>query len=334
MESSQRVRQVLALTDGRAGHETQTRGIVQGLAEEFAINVHWLSVRKPTRLWRLISKWLLTVGQAQVGLRWFGVPQAALPAQIDLVVSAGGDTLLPNALLAQYYDCQNVIASSLRGLAPRHFSAVFSLDLAQTDAPFIAYPVSPNRMLFDEDRQQQQAAKARLGLADHQQVVTVLIGAQTKHVQIGPVDWYAQTVKALQVKNNTILLTTSRRTPQAFEQALQASIHPQQHDHFTWVQAGEQCSIQDYIYAAEWVVCSPDSESMIGEAVSAGRLVVIPQTEQMTDSAYARFIQQLIARGWIVQQATVDGTDLSHSAGNQTSVQQALTKGLRQRLNW
>ena len=207
---------VLALTDGRAGHISKTQGILNALAKLTPIQVIWLEVRAPHSILRSLSRWL-TRRTDFSSLGWYLKPHQ-LPSHIDVVVSSGADTLVPNLLLSRHYACPNIINSSLKGFAANQFAVALQLGQALSD---LNLNVPPNQMSFDHDGQRMLAARQRLAVSSDRCVLTVLIGENTREYQsINPqllaqiVAWFRQHADAV------LLLSSSRRTQLATEDAL------------------------------------------------------------------------------------------------------------------
>lgn len=322
---------ILALTDGRAGHRSKTQGVLNALEQLSAIEVIWLEVRAPHPILRSLSRWLTRrTGFSSLG--WYFTP-SVLPNHIDVVVSSGADTLVPNLLLSRHYACPNIINSSLKGFSADQFSAAFQLGQASPD---FSLSVPPNQMSFDPDGQRRQEARQRLGLSPDRRVLTVLIGENTRQYQsINPpllaeiVAWFRQHSDAV------LLLSSSRRTQLATEQALMQVLPLRTDDQVTWVKQGQSCHIADYIYAADWVLCTADSESMLAEVVSAGRLALVPEYAGEGLTAQNQWLDQLAAQGYLFWLnppvlSTLRLEDLPR--GNRQDMQQELVKLLAVRL--
>src|SRR5690606_33238115 len=94
--------------------------------------------RTPVSVVRVpIERRRLTPGRALAGALKFGIPAEtvlrsgytigrALPKAVDLVISAGGDTLAANAAAACLYGAPNIFCGTLRHLPPEAFSLVVS----------------------------------------------------------------------------------------------------------------------------------------------------------------------------------------------------------------
>lgn len=320
-----RKKTILALTDGRAGHRSKTQGVLNALAQLAPIEVIWLEISAPHAILRRLSRWL-TRRTGFISLGWY-LKQSALPNHIDLVVSSGADTLVPNLLLSRHYACPNIINSSLKGFTADQFSAAFQLGQASPD---FSPTVPPNQMQFDRDGQLRREARQRLAVSPDRRVLTVLIGENTReYLSINPqllaqsVAWFQQHTDAV------LLLSSSRRTQHTTERALMQVLPLRADDQATWVKHGQSCHIADYIHAADWVLCTAESESMLAEVVSAGRLALVPEYAGQGLTAQNQWLAQLIAKGhllWLNQQllSTLRLEDLP--LGNRQDIQQQLAE--------
>ena len=276
---------ILALTDGKAGHETQTKGIVTLLNNGNQYEVQWLKIYKVSKLTKHILKAFLAIVSPKWALGFYldTVQLQAFQSDNILLVSAGGETLLPNALLKKYFQQQgkatkNVIATSLRGIPACYFDAVFTIDdKYKNQKPFIYYPIAPNKQLTFQLEHRVQQAKQNLDCME-QKALIILIGADTKTSKIGTSYEWIEWIKYLarNYPDWKILISTSRRTPEDFEKDLQQAFTRNPHIALTLVNHGQQCDIADYIYAADLIICSPESTSMISEALVSEKKVLIP----------------------------------------------------------
>ncbi|WP_151777269.1 ELM1/GtrOC1 family putative glycosyltransferase [Acinetobacter brisouii] len=278
---------ILALTDGKAGHETQTQGIVQLLNQQQAYRVEWIQLTLPSKWVYYLLKWKLKFSCSTAWLSHFISRQQLEKIKqqnVAYIVSAGGNTLLANLLLKQELLksalVKNIVASSLRGIAAHYFDVVFTIHASQENLErYLYYPIAPNKMSALALTKAQ--ARSHLGLDDADQVITVLIGADTKTVGIGSAtSWGVMLSKIREdYPHAKILCSTSRRTPVVFEQEL--AQYAQQKgiftadDQITWVAQGQQCDIKNYICAADWVLCSPDSTSMVAEVLMSNRPLLV-----------------------------------------------------------
>ena len=303
---------ILALTDGKAGHETQTQGIVQLLNQQQQYQVEWLKLKLPSKWQYRILKWLMKFSANTAWLNAFLTPEQLDDLKyknVAYIVSAGGNTLLANALLKKELvksnPVQNIVASSLRGIKPDYFDVVFTIHATQAELDhYLYYPIAPNKMSALSLTKTQ--ARSHLGLDDADQVITVLIGADTKTVSIGSATRWGVMLSKIREDNPhaKILCSTSRRTPVIFEQEL--AQYCQQNgiftvdDQITWVAQGQQCDIKDYICAADWVLCSPDSTSMVAEVMMYGiKLIVFCDEHLIQDEKIKQQLEFLANQSWL-----------------------------------
>lgn len=303
---------ILALTDGKAGHETQTQGIVQLLNQQQTYQVEWLELELPSKWHYRILKWLMKFSPNTAWLTAFLSREQLVnikQKKVAYIVSAGGNTLLANALLqlelSKTQAVKNIVASSLRGIKSHYFDVVFTIQAEQENlAHYLYYPIAPNKMCALSSTQMQ--ARTKLGISSSAQVITVLIGADTKTVSIGSVEEWGAVLQKVRSEypEACFLLTTSRRTSVEFEQSLAELCYAhdilQTNDQVTWVAQGQQCDIKDYILAADWVLSSADSTSMMAEVVMSGQpLIVFSDATKMHDAVIQQQLQFLEQQKWI-----------------------------------
>ncbi|MHA3057166.1 ELM1/GtrOC1 family putative glycosyltransferase [Acinetobacter sp. ANC 4641] len=320
---------ILALTDGKAGHETQTQGIVQLLNQQQTYQVEWVHLNIPNKwLYRFI-KWQFKFHCNTEWLTHFMTSQQLeriRQQKVAYIVSAGGNTLLANALLKQellkYCVVKNLVASSLRGIKASYFDVVFTIHASQAHLEhYLYYPIAPNKMSGLTLSVQQAREHLKLQLSD--QVISILIGADTKTVGIGSAEQWAAMLRKIREEypQARMLLTTSRRTPIEFEQALAQYCQQQgvftTHDQITWVAQGDHCDIKDYICAADWVLCSPDSTSMVAEVVMSGHQLLIFYHEQLVhDLNIKQQLKTLMKQNWLCLFENTQDLDLKKSVSN------------------
>ena len=120
-------------------------------------------------------------------------------------------------------------------------------------------------------------ARKVLNLNSNLHCWTILIGADTADVKIGCVEHWVEMLKKISTNypSDRIIVATSRRTPKTFEQGLKSLIQ-QSNVQLVLVGEGDQTPIQDLIYAADYVMCSPDSTSMVSESLMAEKKLLVP----------------------------------------------------------
>lgn len=290
---------IILLTDGRPGHMTQSEGVARLLQRSQNLQIEWLQIRHLKKWQKKISRFLVNY----VDLSSWLTRVVDLPPQADLqnvayIVSAGADTLLANVLLTRYLrqqdiSVQNITLSSLHGIHAKHFDVVFSIDAAKANMPhYLYYPISPNKMTarqFDIEQLKQKWQVNR--------VISLCIGANIDGIDIGSAALWGEYIGALKqyFPQHQLLITTSRRTPQAFEQALQDILqHVLHQQDQLFLYAQQQVDLAELLAIADLVVLSQDSGSMISEAVMAAKkTLVIQPYDSNRHAVMQKFLQQL-----------------------------------------
>lgn len=303
---------ILALTDGKPGHETQTQGMVQLLNQQKNYQVEWIQLNLPKKWLYRVLKFLSNFSINTYWLCYFldmKTIKSLEQKQVAYIVSAGGNTLLANLLLKRHLRnnqaIKNLVASSLRGIRADLFDVIFTIDEQQAFLPhYFYYPIAPNKMSALSLTREQ--ARDHLGISSSEQTITILIGADTKTVKIGEAAQWAIVLQQIRQQYPTarLLLTTSRRTSVTFEKELQELTEQcdifQSNDLLTWVAQGQSCDIKDYIKAADWILASPDSTSMVAEVIMSGsKLLVLYDEVAVQDVAIKQQLNSLAQQHWL-----------------------------------
>lgn len=281
---------LILLTDAKPGHETQAIGISKILNQEDHLDILKIQIQRPSKFIGVLFKKFYSLFPKRWMLKFFlsvnDLNRLQHLPHVDYIVSAGGDTLLPNALLKaylvkQYPQVKNLIATSLRGMPEAAYDVVFTIDATKDQQkPYVFYPIAPNKMVSFDLKQAQQKAQEKLALQPNQHAVTVLLGADTAEVNIGLADEWLHLIKtiATQYPDQQFFVCSSRRTPQALVERLKRLIDL---PNVKLVLFGQQQGIvvEDLIFAATHIICSPDSTSMLCEAMIANKHVIVPRFE-------------------------------------------------------
>ncbi|HSB58680.1 MAG TPA: ELM1/GtrOC1 family putative glycosyltransferase [Methyloceanibacter sp.] len=295
---------VIFLADTRPGHYHLAEGVIAALARLRPIEVTRILVH---RKWIVPTRWL----RRRINAKSFYPPRMlrmayridaeALP-KADLVVSAGGETQMPNICVTRYLGVPNIFCGSLlRGLGPENFSLVISSYDRDAGSPRHMVVLKPSAI--DPEALGRPAAVPRYGPGRHPDFAGLLIGGNAGPFRYRRGEWelLLDFARALSKAWGTRwLVSTSRRTPdfvadKVAELAKDESVIARFIDYRT---AGPG-TLPDVFRKAEVIVCTEDSSTMVSEAVSA-RLPVVgvaPEAHRFTDeeSAYREF---LVRNNW------------------------------------
>lgn len=285
-------RRVLLLTDGRPGHYRQAEGVVAALGRLGPLDVsRVLAASSLPRLARLLRR-AAASPLAQLVLS-LDLPQLAVPERRpDLIVSAGGLTLIANIALARLTGAQNIFCGSLRN-APESAVTLWITGYADIAAPrhvscLKPTPVDPDLM---------RAPRAWPG-----RTLALIAGGPTAAQGFSASDWegLASLLDAgswgreLQIE-----VVTSPRTPPEAADTLSAAARRAGAAFVDFRTAGPG-SIMGALDRADAVAVTADSMSMVFEGVAARRPVVaLVPSLGAAPRGETRMLADLAARGLI-----------------------------------
>jgi uncharacterized protein len=187
----------------------------------------------------------------------------------DLVVSAGAETLAANVAFARLAGAANIFYGSLRLFRPENFSLVLTSYARNAGRPRHAMALKPSGIPWRAER------PAMVGLQRPPAVAALLLGGDAGTTTFGDQDWQRLMafMKATHSQQGTRwIVANSRRTPSAVsDQLLTEATRPGSPiKTFMDVRDSAAGSLAKAFAAAEAVVCTDDSSSMVSEAISAG----------------------------------------------------------------
>lgn len=295
---------VILLADTRPGHYHLAEGLIAAIERLRAVEVTRLAVK---RRWIAPTRWL----RRRINAESFYPPRMlrmayridaeALP-RADLVVSAGGETQMPNICVTRLLGVPNIYCGSLlRGLEPENFSLVISS--YDRDAGSKRHMVVLKPSAIDPDALGRPASVPRYGPEHRPRLGGLLIGGNAGPFRYRRNEWerLLDFAKAVSKDWGTRwLISTSRRTPDFVGDMIGELAKDQSVvGRFIDYRGAGPGTLPEVFGKAEVIVCTEDSSTMISEAVSA-RLPVVgvaPAAHRFTDeeTAYRNF---LVNKGW------------------------------------
>jgi mitochondrial fission protein ELM1 len=282
---------VIFLADNRPGHYHLSQGVIAALERIRPVEVTRIEV---TRKWIVPTRWL----RARINAKTFFPPRMlrmsyridayALP-KADLVVSAGGETQMPNICVSRFLGGVPTIfcGSILRGLEADNFSLIISSYDRDATSPRHIVTLKPSAI--DPDKLGRPKIIPRYGPDLHPKVAGLLIGGNAGRLRYRRKDWVRLVAFVAELSKSwgtRWLVSTSRRTPDFVADRI-AELAQDENviARFVDFRTAGPGSLPEILAKADVIVCTEDSSSMISEAISA-RLPVVgvaPKAHRFTD---------------------------------------------------
>jgi len=295
---------IIFLADTRPGHYHIAQGVIAALSRLRPVDVTRIEVK---RKWIVPTRWL----RARINAQTFYPPRMLRMAyridaetlpEADLVVSAGGETHMPNICVTRLLDVPNIFCGSLlRGLDPQNFSLIISS--YDRDADDERYLVVLKPSSIDPDVLGRPKTVPRYGPDRPPKRAGLLIGGKAGSFRYTGKEWEALLAFVTAVSKawgTRWLISTSRRTPDPVaDRIAELAKNKSIVETFIDFRTAGPGTLPEIFANAEVIVCTEDSSSMISEAVSA-RLPVVgvaPARHRFTEeeTLYRDF---LMRNGW------------------------------------
>jgi mitochondrial fission protein ELM1 len=269
---------IIFLADTRPGHYHLAQGVIAALQRLRPVEVTRIEVK---RKWIVPTRWL----RARINAQSFYPPRMLRMAyridaetipKADLVVSAGGETHMPNLCVTRLLGVPNIFCGSLlRGLDADNFSLIISS--YDRDATSERHLVTLKPSSIDPDTLGRPEVVPRYGPDKHPAVVGLLIGGNAGTFRYKRKDWdrlLAFIAAVSKAWGTRWLVSTSRRTPDAVADRIAALAKDETVAKFIDFRTAGPGTLPEIFAKADAIVCTEDSSTMISEAVSA-RLPVV-----------------------------------------------------------
>ncbi len=289
----------ILLSDGKPGHYNQSLGVIERMPE---CEYHWIDVKFRSKqrdnllrvLMRLFGGFRLPRRLIKACLHM--ALQRDTLAEIhavepDFILSTGSSVAAPNLLIGQLFDAKTVTCRRPSPVGIHHFDLAILPRMywspRRNRANVCKTLGVPNRVRPEKLEMHRNELQTDLDLSD-QRRVGVLIGGEDRYYTITKTT-AAHLIEALQQFatkwNSQLLLTTSRRTPLSVENLISKQLSNTQHCPILVLAHGKN-SLTDpvgTIFAlSDVVVVTEDSFSMVCEAASSGKRVIILEVDHKT----------------------------------------------------
>jgi len=270
------MKNILLITDGKAGHESVSRGTLENLNEFIDINVITIHVKMRSNLFKPILKLLSNNENFHkffslnlINFFYSFDHKKINFNNIDLIISTGGKTSFINLLLSKLHNIPNIYCSSLRGLKPELFSYIETINYNDTYANALHFDIAPLKIKCNKEKA--TSFLNNLELDNNQKIWTILLGGPTKQYMFKEnefIDMIDKIIKKAKKENAKVLLTTSRRTPKNIETYIEKT-HKNYDNlvYFVLYNKKPEKTMGLFLQVSHIIFSTEDSTSMITEAI-------------------------------------------------------------------
>ncbi|MEM6847910.1 MAG: ELM1/GtrOC1 family putative glycosyltransferase [Pseudomonadota bacterium] len=299
------LRQVVVLSDGIAGHDRSSEGIVLALSRLGPVNTQWVTIKERKSRSRRLARFHAAFGP------WSGQPEhfaefdGGVPSDADFVVSTGPATAATNIALAKALKASNIYYGFPKW--PVLGITVLLSPLPHSSRNVVRY-ARPS--IFDAD----SVPEPRPFDRNKPWMITVLFGGDSKHYSYSDNDLICLTKTCLDVANSGqkihMKFFDSRRTNQ--QQFIRFAEQLRSNDHIeVYFYRDGGLGFNQEAFQSDVVIVTADSMSMISEAIAAGRPTFVAASEHYEPpSRDERELRQLADAGYI-KRGTFSDIDLS-----------------------
>lgn len=287
------MKKVLILSDSRAGHFNQSLAVSEaiqsfGPVEEVYVEVkvkklgkYFLRILLNSRIGRSLFKNRPSLKLIQTfyeGYEWNGKP--------DIIISAGKDTSLINAMLALMYESINFFIGNPKKLEHHLFSGVLTVLNRGFDNQ-IVLNVAPTKSYSGDLTEFTRTYK----LESHYEYYTLLIGGDGSGYKFGEED----IDKLITFVNTTAskvkwLVTTSRRTSEVYEEKMEKEM---QTECFIAYHKNPQKVVAGFLELSTAVFVTEESASMVSESVAFKKpTIALAPKQYSADKSYQKILHK------------------------------------------
>jgi len=271
---------VWIVSEGSPGHVSQSVGLADALASIIPVQTVLVQGRSKIRGWmRPFVRWIMgPMGTPLSEALLRRIAEVKIPADSprpDLIVSSGGKSVFAAKTLAGRSGVPYVFIGERKPYPASWFhtiiSPVFGESCANSiDVELIPTPVTPEFI-------------AQKG-AEEKNVWCMIVGGASRSHRFCDKDWIgmAQGMNALAERENIRwLVTTSRRTGAQAEVMLKEHLNEEFIEDAIWWAEAPRKELYSFMARSEVLFVTQDSVTMVTEAVSSGKPVVVVGPERV-----------------------------------------------------
>lgn len=287
----------LLLSDGRPGHFNLSEGILAAAQRLTPLEVMRLEVHRGRWPGRVLAAWSNSgIAPSRLLMTVHGIDGPALP-KVDLVVSAGAETLAANVACARLTGAANIFYGSLRRFDAATFALALTSYAHQCRHPNQAFALKPSPA--------GELARAHRAAVPRQppRTLALLIGGPSGETRFEAGDWEClrALLSASPAHEVRWLVTNSRRTPASVSDGLAELARARQASFalFADIRQPGAIPLAQVLAASDAAFVTDDSSSMVSDAIAAGLPVIglAPRNHALTGNERS-YRATLTQNGW------------------------------------
>ena len=341
-EPDQKMKTVWIISEGSPGHVSQSQGLADALSDALPLQAVLVRGRATVRGWlRPLVRWLMGSSNGRRTLPdWIlrRVTSIKIPSDSpkpNLIVSSGGKSVFAARTLANRYNVPYVFIGERKPFPAEWFHTIISPAPAESsansiDVELIPTPVTPAFIAEKGDEEKGGWC--------------MIIGGSSRSHHFKETDWIglAEGMNALAEREQICwLLTTSRRTGAETEAVLKKYLNPDILKDAIWWAEQPRKELYSFMARSELLFVTQDSVTMVTEAVSAGKPVVVVHPEEVVfpeDSFMQTYLNRLESNGRIARLKAGQLPDIDYRNLKfkplRGSILEPVSKELCRRINW
>lgn len=326
-------RHIWILSEGSPGHVSQSLGLTAAIAAKVPVSIHQFETRPQFG----------GLGRTFVRHLWMGksgrpLPDSFLRSKLalspdptsvpkpDLIVSSGGKSVFAARSLAVRHGAPFVFLGERKPYPPEWFHTVFTPSALETEACDVRMDIIPTKINPSVVR---EAAAAWTDKPDGR-LWAMLIGGPSRSHHYQTSEWEqlaADMADLARTHGIRWLVTTSRRTGKEIETLIRGKLPADIIADAVWWCHEPQKKLAAYLGSAERLWVTQDSVSMVTEAASVGKPVVVlrPSNTPFPPTSFMPgYLENLESLG-LIQRLPMAGLSSYQVTPPATSVRNALT---------
>ena len=292
---------ILCISDGRAGHESPIKGIIQSVSQQSEVVVEWLYLKARAKfIFRLLAIWSRLFGEIPIHFLTIAYKGMRLINDFDVAISSGRETLPALIALAKNRNKPNVFIGNIKYVDKSNIALNYVLfDTPGSPKSEVATGVPITKYIL-------RGRKER-------HMLLLCIGGNSSVFNYDKTDLenlLSGCSKISQTTGLTWTITTSRRTPRWAEDYLKEKYtHSKCIETLIIFNDGQSLKFEQLLEDAKIVVCTRDSYAMQAEVINSAIPLISVSPYRVVEDPFFQRAMQIIEKKKGVMLTTIENFD-------------------------